>query len=59
MEEVEREEAEEVREPVAEIHPEEAAPEERHPLKRTILEQCMRDPSFRSRVIYHLAKKLR
>jgi len=54
-----REEREETREPVAEIPPEEALPAERPLLKHTILMQCMQVPSFRTRVIYYLVKKLR
>ncbi len=45
-------------EKAAEISQERAAPAERPPPKHTILTQCMKDPSFRTRVIYHLAKKL-
>ncbi len=59
MEEEPREEAEEAREPAVEMPQPEAVPEERPPLKRTILTQCMKDPTFRTRVIYHLVKKLR
>ncbi len=50
---------EEAREAAAEIPQEEAAPEERPSFKDTILTQCMKDPSFRTRVIYHLVEKLR
>lgn len=54
------EEAAEVTRPGAEGKGvEEATPEERPPLKHTILMQLMKDSSFRTRVIYHLVKKLR
>ncbi len=54
-----REGAEKAREPAAEIPREKAAPEERPPIKGTILSQCMMNPSFRTQVIHHLVKKLR
>lgn len=53
-----KEGVEKPKEPIAEIPPEEAALEERSPRKHTIFEQCMKDLSFRRRVIYHLVKKL-
>ena len=59
VEEEPQEETEESREPAVEIPQPEAVPEERPPLKSTVLTQCMRNPSFRTRVIYHLVKKLR
>ncbi|MBA7626121.1 hypothetical protein ES703_33563 [subsurface metagenome] len=58
--EIPREEVEEAREPAtAEIPREETVPEEGPPLKRSILQECMKVPSFRARVIYYLVKKLR
>ena len=54
-----REELEEAREAAAEIPQKETAREERLSFKQAIFQQCMKDPSFRARVIYHLAKKLR
>lgn len=53
-----REEAAEVREPAAEMPLEKTTSEEGPLLKRTVLAQCMENPPFRSRVIYHLVKKL-
>lgn len=54
-----REGAEEARVLAAEMPQEEVAPEERPPVKGTILMQCMTNPSFRTQVIHHLVKKLR
>ena len=57
-EEEAREEAAEAREPAAEMPLEKTTSEEGPLSKRTVLAQCMENPSFRSRVIYHLVKKL-
>ncbi len=57
-----QEEVEEARESAAEIPLvlfRKLAPEERPPLKHTVLKQYLKDPYFRRRVIYHLIKKLR
>lgn len=43
----------------AEIPKEEAVPKERPPLKESVLTLCMKDPSFRKRVLYYLVRKLR
>lgn len=53
-----REEVAEVKEPVAEIPPEKAVPEEKPLPKGEFLAQCMQDPSFRKHVIHHIVKNL-
>ncbi len=42
----------------AEVPGKEAVAKERLPLKETVLGLCMKDPSFRKRVLYHLVRKL-
>lgn len=58
-EEGQQEGAKGMREAVAEVPREEAAPEESPSLEHAILAQCMKDTPLRQRVLYHLVKKLR